>query len=93
MVTLNFILKTGIRHILTGWITYKTGVLVGRYGGVIEYLLGMTLKEALELAKIKSGNIHLTHENLRQDEDVLDTWFSSALWPFSTLGWPENTLN
>ena len=29
--------------------------------------------------------------NLRQDEDVLDTWFSSALWPFSTLGWPEET--
>ncbi len=28
---------------------------------------------------------------LRQDEDVLDTWFSSALWPFSTQGWPENT--
>jgi valyl-tRNA synthetase len=30
-------------------------------------------------------------ENLKQDEDVLDTWFSSALWPFSTLGWPEET--
>ena len=30
-------------------------------------------------------------EKLRQDEDVLDTWFSSALWPFSTLGWPDNT--
>ncbi len=29
--------------------------------------------------------------SLRQDEDVLDTWFSSALWTFSTLGWPENT--
>jgi len=29
--------------------------------------------------------------NIYQDEDVLDTWFSSALWPFSTLGWPENT--
>jgi len=28
---------------------------------------------------------------MRQDEDVLDTWFSSALWPFSTLGWPEDT--
>jgi len=28
---------------------------------------------------------------LRQDDDVLDTWFSSALWPFSTLGWPEKT--
>ncbi|MFP4176468.1 MAG: valine--tRNA ligase, partial [Candidatus Brocadiia bacterium] len=31
------------------------------------------------------------HEELRQDEDVLDTWFSSALWPFSTLGWPQKT--
>lgn len=30
-------------------------------------------------------------KNIRQDEDVLDTWFSSALWPFSTLGWPEKT--
>jgi len=29
--------------------------------------------------------------SLRQDEDVLDTWFSSALWPFSTLGWPDKT--
>ncbi len=29
--------------------------------------------------------------NLKQDEDVLDTWFSSALWPFSTMGWPEKT--
>ncbi len=29
--------------------------------------------------------------NLRQEEDVLDTWFSSALWPFSTLGWPDRT--
>ncbi len=32
-------------------------------------------------------------KNLRQDEDVLDTWFSSALWPFSTLGWPEDTAD
>ena len=30
-------------------------------------------------------------EHLTQDEDTLDTWFSSALWPFSTLGWPDNT--
>ena len=29
--------------------------------------------------------------HLRQDEDTLDTWFSSALWPFSTLGWPDET--
>ncbi|MFG1941136.1 valine--tRNA ligase [Micromonospora tulbaghiae] len=32
-----------------------------------------------------------TGEGWRQDEDVLDTWFSSGLWPFSTLGWPEQT--
>ncbi|MCH3961962.1 MAG: valine--tRNA ligase [Solobacterium sp.] len=32
-------------------------------------------------------------ENWTQDEDVLDTWFSSALWPFATLGWPENTAD
>ncbi|WP_346887562.1 valine--tRNA ligase [Clostridium sp. UBA1056] len=31
--------------------------------------------------------------NLDQDKDVLDTWFSSALWPFSTLGWPDNTAD
>ncbi len=31
------------------------------------------------------------HKNLRQDDDVLDTWFSSALWPFATLGWPDPT--
>ena len=32
-------------------------------------------------------------KNLKQDPDVLDTWFSSWLWPFSTLGWPENTVD
>ena len=31
------------------------------------------------------------HEHFRQEEDALDTWFSSALWPFATLGWPEKT--
>ncbi|HHU74277.1 MAG TPA: valine--tRNA ligase, partial [Clostridiales bacterium] len=34
---------------------------------------------------------HCGHTHLKQDEDTLDTWFSSALWPFSTLGWPEKT--
>ncbi|MEV2423093.1 valine--tRNA ligase [Paenibacillus larvae] len=34
---------------------------------------------------------HCQSNDIRQDEDVLDTWFSSALWPFSTLGWPEQT--
>ena len=35
--------------------------------------------------------IHCGSENIHQDEDVLDTWFSSGLWPFSTLGWPQDT--
>ena len=39
-----------------------------------------------EEAQAKAG-----HTELTQDEDVLDTWFSSALWPFSTLGWPDET--
>jgi len=34
---------------------------------------------------------HCGSENIEQDPDVLDTWFSSGLWPFSTLGWPEET--
>ena len=34
---------------------------------------------------------HCGHTHFTQDEDTLDTWFSSALWPFSTLGWPEKT--
>jgi valyl-tRNA synthetase len=34
---------------------------------------------------------HCGSNNIRQDPDVLDTWFSSGLWPFSTLGWPEET--
>ena len=34
---------------------------------------------------------HCGSEHIRQDEDTLDTWFSSALWPFSTLGWPDKT--
>jgi len=34
---------------------------------------------------------HCGSEKIRQDEDVLDTWFSSGLWPFSTLGWPQET--
>src|SRR5438034_1831124 len=41
---------------------------------------------SVEEAKAKAGT-----GELRQDEDVLDTWFSSALWPFSTLGWPDET--
>jgi valyl-tRNA synthetase len=40
-----------------------------------------------------SACAHCGSTELRQDEDVLDTWFSSALWPFTTLGWPEQTAD
>lgn len=44
------------------------------------------------VAKQKPDHCYKCHStNLKQDEDVLDTWFSSALWPMSTLGWPEET--
>ena len=50
-----------------------------------------TAEAALEKAKMATGNAALTAADLEQDPDVLDTWFSSWLWPFSTMGWPEKT--
>lgn len=43
------------------------------------------------VAKEKPSKCSKCGGELKQDEDTLDTWFSSALWPFSTLGWPDNT--
>lgn len=46
----------------------------------------------VEVSQIKPSKCSKCNSNnLKQDEDTLDTWFSSALWPFSTLGWPDNT--
>ncbi|MEM7197402.1 MAG: valine--tRNA ligase, partial [Pseudomonadota bacterium] len=47
--------------------------------------------ENLELAQKDARAHYGKGVSLHQDEDVLDTWFSSALWPFSTLGWPDET--
>ena len=44
-----------------------------------------------EAALQKAAEHYGTETSLERDEDVLDTWFSSALWPFSTMGWPEQT--
>lgn len=52
------------------------------------WVAGRDLEEAEKKAIAKFPNQKFT---LEQDEDVLDTWFSSGLWPFSTLGWPEKT--
>ncbi|MEI3790060.1 MULTISPECIES: valine--tRNA ligase [unclassified Chryseobacterium] len=64
------------------------------YGdGENDFVVAETKEEALELAKQKTGNQELTLEGLKQDEDALDTWFSSWLWPMSVFDGlldPEN---
>ncbi len=57
------------------------------YGPDGHVFVAMDEAEAQAEAHLHYG----AHVTLRQDDDVLDTWFSSALWPFSTLGWPEKT--
>jgi valyl-tRNA synthetase len=57
------------------------------YGPDGHVFVAMNEAEAQEQAVAHYGKA----TELTQDEDVLDTWFSSALWPFSTMGWPENT--
>ena len=57
------------------------------------YVVAATAEEALALAKEKSGNADLTLADLKQDEDALDTWFSSWLWPLSLFGGISNPDN
>ena len=57
------------------------------------YVVAATEEEALKLAKEKTGNPALTMEDLRQDEDCLDTWFSSWLWPISLFDGINNPGN
>ena len=59
------------------------------YGPDGAVFVAETEAHAREQARAQYGR----DETLTQDEDVLDTWFSSALWPFSTLGWPEKTAD
>ncbi len=57
------------------------------------YVVAETAEKALVMAKEKTGNVSLTMADLRQDEDVLDTWFSSWLWPislFNGINDPDN---
>ncbi len=64
------------------------------YGdGVQDFVIAENREQALELAQEKTGNKNLTLEDLRQDEDALDTWFSSWLWPISVfdgIRYPDN---
>jgi len=64
------------------------------YGdGENDFVVAETKEEALELAKQKTNNDQLTTDNLRQDEDALDTWFSSWLWPMSVFDGLNNPDN
>jgi valyl-tRNA synthetase len=51
----------------------------------------ITVQEGHDIAADPERRARFAREYLNRDEDVLDTWFSSALWPFSTLGWPDET--
>lgn len=63
-------------HRIPAWYDNEGNIYVGRDEQEVRAKYASQLKETTALT---------------QDEDVLDTWFSSALWPFSTLGWPNNT--
>jgi valyl-tRNA synthetase len=51
----------------------------------------LSIEEGHDIAADPARRASFLNEYLHRDEDVLDTWFSSALWPFSTLGWPDPT--
>ena len=64
------------------------------YGeGSEDYVVAENIEEALVLAKEKTNNQQLTTDNLKQDEDALDTWFSSWLWPMSVFDGMLNENN
>ncbi len=63
--------------------------LPAKEGEEPRFVVAETPEKALAMAQEIDPTV--TAADLKQDEDVLDTWFSSWLWPFSTLGWPEQT--
>ena len=65
----------------------------GENPGPNDFVVAENIEEALLLAKEKSGDANLTVDNLKQDEDVLDTWFSSWLWPISVFDGIQNPEN
>ena len=73
-----------------GCVTFKTGVFHVSFGGVTVFQLG-TINGNIYVGRneeeVRAKNNIAADVELKQDEDVLDTWFSSALWTFSTLGW------
>ncbi len=58
--------------------------------GKEDFVVAATIDDALELAKVKTGNSQLQTSDLKQDADALDTWFSSWLWPMAVFGGVTN---
>ena len=89
-------LNDGTKPISSGCGIFSLGVFHGSSGGDIVFRHGMALittfcwdfrgRSSAAAAEHYGKSVELTRDN-----DVLDTWFSSGLWPFSTLGWPEQT--
>ena len=72
-------------HQIPAW--YAVSETQGEITDTTPFIVAKTEAEAKEKATAKFGN----DVQLARDPDVLDTWFSSGLWPFSTMGWPEET--
>lgn len=72
-------------HQIPAW--YAVSETGGQITDSTPFIVAQNQEEAEEKAKSQFGE----NVQLAQDPDVLDTWFSSGLWPFSTLGWPEQT--
>ncbi|OCQ94108.1 valine--tRNA ligase [Nostoc sp. MBR 210] len=74
-------------HQIPAW--YAVSETDGQITDTTPFVVAKSADEAWEKAKAQFGE----NVQLQQDPDVLDTWFSSGLWPFSTLGWPEQTAD
>ena len=74
------------------WWGHRIPIFYGPDGFDGGYVAAKSAAEAIPKFKSQHG-LDLTEGQITQDDDVLDTWFSSALWPFATLGWPEKTAD
>ncbi|CAI8167019.1 MAG: Valine--tRNA ligase [Prochlorococcus marinus str. MIT 9215] len=70
-------------HRIPAW--FVVSETAGKLTDATPYVVARSQPEALQQARDQFGK----SAEIQQDEDVLDTWFSSGLWPFSTLGWPD----
>ena len=57
------------------------------------FVVAESIEEALELTRKSKNDPQIQAQDLKQDDDVLDTWFSSGLWPFTVFGWPEKNAD